>query len=59
MDPDATLKLVRDAALPLDERAAAAVDLLTWLAKGGFTTEPGCPSECKAIILGYIDTQEA
>lgn len=59
MDPDATWKLVTDETLPLDERAEAALNLLSWLAKSGarpsHTTTHHAVEQCQATLTKVIE----
>lgn len=72
MDPTAALAVMRDTGHTLDVRAIAALDLLAWMAKGGFCpVEPDevrgrtgsrvqadIVDEAKAIVTGLLDTME-
>lgn len=41
MDPNETLKIMRDESLPLEERQEAATNLLNWIGSGGFLPMTG------------------
>jgi hypothetical protein len=49
MDPDATWALVNDEDADRDERDFAALDLLVWLAKGGYFIDVGLRPRANAI----------
>ena len=62
MDPDACWKLVSDSTLPLEERGAAAMDLLVWYALDGCYRSALARAfrvdTCKTIICQVLDRLE-
>lgn len=60
MDPKATWTLVSDETLELDERAEAALDLLVWLANGGFWDvlfpRGQAVRRCEALVIASQET---
>ena len=70
MDPKETYLIVTNDSLPLGERAEAAINLLSWLAKGGvFPQKPANVSladfqnyvieQCQLVLTKALDTMLA